>query len=132
MATSRPSDGYLASSGTAPADSRHLPDEILLAEREEIARRRNTYGLAAPDPQHPPASGLALSGGGIRSATFCLGVAQALAEADQLKRFDYLSTVSGGGYLGASLLWWASGSAGEPGKGTTFGLAPWQHPEAGL
>ncbi len=69
--------------------------------------------------------GLALSGGGIRSATFCLGVLQAMARAapppvsgnppaattapDPLRsarerllaRFDYLSTVSGGGYIGS-------------------------------
>lgn len=45
--------------------------------------------------------GLALSGGGIRSATFCLGVVQVLAQQKLLSRFDYLSTVSGGGYLGS-------------------------------
>lgn len=44
--------------------------------------------------------GFALSGGGIRSATFCLGVFQALAEERLLGRCDYLSTVSGGGYFG--------------------------------
>ena len=47
--------------------------------------------------------GLAFSGGGIRSATFNLGVIQALAEARLLRRFDYLSTVSGGGYIGGWL-----------------------------
>ena len=41
--------------------------------------------------------GLALSGGGIRSATFNLGVLQALAKYGLLRKFDYLSTVSGGG-----------------------------------
>ncbi len=50
--------------------------------------------------------GLALSGGGIRSATFSLGVMQALAEKDVLRKMDYLSTVSGGGYIGSSLTWW--------------------------
>jgi hypothetical protein len=49
--------------------------------------------------------GLAVSGGGIRSATFALGVMQALARHDRLTRIDYLSTVSGGGYIGASLTW---------------------------
>ena len=48
--------------------------------------------------------GLALSGGGIRSATFALGVLQALKEFDFLRQVDYLSTVSGGGYAGAWLL----------------------------
>ncbi|HIF4730725.1 TPA: patatin-like phospholipase family protein [Citrobacter amalonaticus] len=47
--------------------------------------------------------GLALSGGGIRSATFCLGVVRALAKNKLLIHFDYLSTVSGGGYLGGML-----------------------------
>ncbi|MBF9150568.1 patatin-like phospholipase family protein [Novosphingobium sp. 1Y9A] len=47
--------------------------------------------------------GLAFSGGGIRSATISLGVAQALVEKDRLLDFDYCSTVSGGGYLGSFL-----------------------------
>jgi predicted acylesterase/phospholipase RssA/uncharacterized membrane protein (Fun14 family) len=47
--------------------------------------------------------GLSLSGGGIRSAAFCLGALQALHGAGILKKVDYLSTVSGGGYIGSSL-----------------------------
>jgi GNAT superfamily N-acetyltransferase len=49
--------------------------------------------------------GLAFSGGGIRSATFNLGVLKALHELGLLKHVDYLSTVSGGGYIGA---WWTA------------------------
>ena len=45
--------------------------------------------------------GLALSGGGIRSATFCLGFLQALARERLLRRIDILSSVSGGGYIAA-------------------------------
>lgn len=47
--------------------------------------------------------GLAFSGGGIRSATFNLGVLQALATKSFLRHVDYLSTVSGGGYIGSWL-----------------------------
>ncbi len=47
-----------------------------------------------------PIIGLALSGGGIRSATFNLGLLQALERAGVLEHVDYLSTVSGGGYVG--------------------------------
>ena len=47
--------------------------------------------------------GLALSGGGIRSATFCFGLLTALSRNGLLARFDLLSTVSGGGYIGAML-----------------------------
>lgn len=50
--------------------------------------------------------GLAFSGGGIRSATFNLGVLQALAEMDLLRKVDYLSTVSGGGYIASWLASW--------------------------
>jgi hypothetical protein len=48
--------------------------------------------------------GLAFSGGGIRSATFNLGVLQRLQELDVLRSVDYMSTVSGGGYIGGWLL----------------------------
>ena len=49
---------------------------------------------------------LCFSGGGIRSATFGLGIVQALAKQGLLSKFDYLSTVSGGGYLGTWLSAW--------------------------
>lgn len=48
--------------------------------------------------------GLAFSGGGIRSATFNLGVLQGLQEFDLLRHIDYLSTVSGGGFIGSWLV----------------------------
>jgi hypothetical protein len=51
-------------------------------------------------------AGIALSGGGIRSATFGLGILQALAEMNLLRRFDYISSVSGGGYLNSWLTAW--------------------------
>ncbi|EMI17105.1 membrane protein containing Patatin domain protein [Rhodopirellula maiorica SM1] len=48
-------------------------------------------------------TGLALSGGGLRSATFALGALQGLANNAMLANFDYMSTVSGGGYAGSFL-----------------------------
>ena len=51
-------------------------------------------------------SALCLSGGGIRSATFALGVLQSLARRNLLDKFDYISTVSGGGYIGSWLSSW--------------------------
>jgi hypothetical protein len=75
-------------------------------EREHIRRRRALWeerqpGAEALPPEHPV--GLAFSGGGIRSATFSLGLAQALAEKRLFPQIDYLATVSGGGYTGAFL-----------------------------
>jgi hypothetical protein len=52
--------------------------------------------------------GLALSGGGNRSATFNLGLLQGLADLDLLPAFDYLATVSGGGYVGGFWSAWLS------------------------
>jgi hypothetical protein len=70
------------------------------AELESAVReRRRQAGM----PEEGEAWALALSGGGIRSATFCLGLIRGLAKNRVLRRFDYLSTVSGGGYVGSSL-----------------------------
>jgi hypothetical protein len=49
---------------------------------------------------------LSLSGGGIRSGTFALGLLEGFARHDLLREFDYLSTVSGGGYVGSWLTAW--------------------------
>ena len=49
------------------------------------------------------AVGLALSGGGIRSASFNLGVIQALHRFGVLRFIDYLSSVSGGSYIAAAI-----------------------------
>ncbi len=74
------------------------PEVIRNREREMVAARR-----AAAGATDGPPVGLALSGGGIRSATFSLGFLQGLAGAGLLPRLDFLSTVSGGGYIGAFL-----------------------------
>jgi hypothetical protein len=76
-------------------------DAINLAEALEVKERRRLRGHTAPDRAN--AVGLGLSGGGIRSATFCLGVTQVLAARGLLRDVDFLSTVSGGGYTGSFL-----------------------------
>lgn len=70
------------------------------AETEEISKRPPRR---SSEPVLLDAFGLALSGGGIRSATFGLGVVQVLAEKGLIDEVDYLSTVSGGGYTGSFL-----------------------------
>ncbi len=76
--------------------------DVKAAERSYLNRRREENGLADLE-EDPGLWGLALSGGGVRSATFGLGLLQALMGKDRMKRFDYLSTVSGGGYIGSCL-----------------------------
>jgi hypothetical protein len=75
------------------------PSALRDAERDAINARRARNALE----QNGPHVGVALSGGGIRSATFCLGLFQALARQKLIRRIDYLSTVSGGGYFGSFL-----------------------------
>lgn len=77
------------------------PRELKEAESDALRARRGAG--AGTEELTRPAIGLALSGGGIRSATFCLGVLQGIARHGLLGKIDYLSTVSGGGYCGSFL-----------------------------
>jgi len=74
----------------------------LLSEDGQDARWAK-YADDDPDTRHAGLTGLALSGGGIRSASVNLGIVQVLHRVGLFKCFDYMSTVSGGGYLGASI-----------------------------
>lgn len=76
-------------------------EEIAKDEAAAVAARRKSLNILTPP--NLDAVGLALSGGGIRSATFSLGVVQVLADKGLLKEVDFLSTVSGGGYTGCFL-----------------------------
>ena len=85
----------------------------ILERRWQLKNPPPKSGDAAPcrnelgDPRKD-AVGLALSGGGIRSATFSLGLLQALQRDEMFWKIDYLSTVSGGGYIGSCLTWFMS------------------------
>ena len=102
--------------GETKLDASESPREpFTTGPREAAVKKRRWKALYEPDAEPKTTWGLALSGGGIRSATFCLGVLQALAKAKfshsnakakdtkttLLARFDFLSTVSGGGYVGS-------------------------------
>ena len=80
-------------------------DEVLERELAYINRRRAALGLVSASSTGETTA-LCLSGGGVRSASFCLGVVRALARKGVLKNFDYLSTVSGGGFTGGFLSRW--------------------------
>ena len=85
-------------------------DRVIQLELERINNiRKSEDRNSKEDATTQNCIGMAVSGGGIRSATFSLGVMQAIAKNDWLKHFDYLSTVSGGGYLGSSLSFFLKG-----------------------
>src|SRR5262249_3106828 len=74
-------------------------DNLRGIERLWVKRRRKPHGIDLDAPE----VGLALSGGGIRSATFSLGFMQARNARGVLMRFDYLWTVSGGRFIGGAV-----------------------------
>ena len=91
----------------AAAGIEHEPAAGVQIDAEALRRAELDFILGhRPGQTHDPSVepwGLALSGGGIRSATFALGVLQALARDNLLRCFHYQSTISGGGYIGAFL-----------------------------
>jgi hypothetical protein len=107
-------------------DSEALNLQQVLEEEARALRiqRANSSTNGQAPLAHGPV-GLALSGGGIRSATFSLGVLQALAAEKKLASFDYMSTVSGGGYIGSWLTAWIhrAGLASVQAKLGEFGSA---------
>lgn len=95
-------ESFLEKNGQAPRDdpARKVWQEPCdEAERERLCRM-----IAILRTQRR--SALCFSGGGIRSATFGLGVLQGMSHHRLLTEFDYLSTVSGGGYIGSWLSAW--------------------------
>src|SRR5262249_5111817 len=84
------------------ADSVDYPAALKHWEVEAVKQRRDAAGVN-PRSLTEGWVGLALSGGGIRSATFCLGFLQSLAATQKLRNIDFLSTVSGGGFIGGFL-----------------------------
>ena len=108
---------------------------INASEHQEIVQRRRIFHEAGTAPAEVDAAGLALSGGGIRSAIFSLGVVQVLADRGLLRDVDLLSTVSGGGYTGCFLSRYLGGrpeagaakdsdAIGEAGVGGSLGPDP--------
>lgn len=96
-----PSPSAVQTATESPLYTKDFPP-VEHAEKDWIAQRRQCVGGIDTDA---PLVGLGLSGGGIRSASFNLGVLQALEEKALLSRVDYLSSVSGGGYIASCLSW---------------------------
>lgn len=90
-------------------DSDDYPQQLEAVEAAAILARRTAVDPKYQAPETDTAKlpkdtiGLALSGGGIRSATFCLGLVQALAKCHRLRDIDIVSSASGGGYTAAFL-----------------------------
>ena len=84
-----------------------LPEGEISAAQAAALEREDVERIAeAVDTCDTKLSALCLSGGGIRSATFALGVLQGLARFGLLGQFHYLSSVSGGGYISGWLSLW--------------------------
>ncbi|MBL7774381.1 MAG: hypothetical protein JNK89_00170 [Saprospiraceae bacterium] len=75
--------------------------DVILREKEQLRQRRKKLNIEHGSPGQENWFGIALSGGGIRSATINLGILKTLNRFGILKKADYLSSVSGGGYTHA-------------------------------
>ena len=119
---------------------RQFLEVVFKKELEEIGKRRRALNSEKPELENDvlPCTrhglvGLALSGGGIRSATLCLGALQALAKHGILKSVDYLSTVSGGGFIGSCLSSVMNKTGSEPqGEAFPFGHAAGEEEHAAV
>jgi Patatin-like phospholipase len=91
-----------------PADREHFHRLLLEDAFPDSLKKIHRIRLSAIYEQlhKKKQAALCLSGGGIRSGTFALGVLQGLARHRLLDSFHYLSTVSGGGYIGSWLSAW--------------------------
>jgi hypothetical protein len=95
---------------TQPVQAEKFQQDVFPSELSEIANRRanctdNQPGAPLQNSFTTENNlvGLACSGGGIRSASFWLGVIQHLICHQLFSKIDYLSTVSGGGYIGSCI-----------------------------
>ncbi len=79
------------------------PDLFEDVFKEELTHIKKTPGKKGSNKDNLVS--LSISGGGIRSAALGLGVIHALVANDKLSQIDYLSTVSGGGFIGSALTW---------------------------
>ncbi len=89
---------------SAQSGKRQFLEEVFPAEIEEIKKIRQRRGIDTASLKGPPSTGqglggLALSGGGIRAASYSLGVIQGLGKYGILKSIDYISAVSGGAFI---------------------------------
>ena len=108
----------------------------VLADRRELhGQKISRFRQSDPDEdiydwaRKHLVTGMCFSGGGIRSATFNLGILQGLAVKGWLDQVDYLSSVSGGGYIHSWLAAWLkrkSTSRKERNLPEPM-LAAWQH-----
>jgi len=81
----------------APIQSTHrLPGEARLFTKDIRYELFNHEQFG----EKPPEIGVSLSGGGVRSASFCIGALEGLNQSNILPYVDIISTVSGGGYAG--------------------------------
>jgi hypothetical protein len=110
---------FAALHGPPPAGSATavpLQEDLEKKEAQKLQEQKQQQYLediwAAVHELPEKRAALCISGGGIRSATFALGVLQGLARCGLLGKFHYLSTVSGGGYIGGWLTAWIQRTQG--------------------
>lgn len=73
---------------------------------DKVGALPRDYQKTPQNVGHHYLTGICLSGGGVRSAVISLGILNKLEQRGMLEHFDYLTSVSGGGYAGSALSHW--------------------------
>lgn len=102
---------------TANIKDVYAMEEVYLNERRKVNK--------ITENEAKETWGLCISSGGVRSSILSLGFIQALIKLNFFRRFDYLSTVGGGGFIGGCLTSLLTGSKSATGK---FGVSPKNSP----
>ena len=100
--------------------------DVILEEKKQLLERRKKLKIEHGTSEDDNWFGIALSGGGIRSATINLGFLKTLHRFGVIKKADYMSSVSGGGYTHS----YVQGTTKE--KGSLDGLFSWAKPVSGV
>lgn len=107
-------DAHAASmAGLPPRIAQEIENNLVHDHRRMMVAGYSRWRSEAPSKEditeilEHSTAGLALSGGGIRSASYCLGVVNGLASRQFLPLLHYISGVSGGGYISSWLTAWA-------------------------
>ncbi len=97
--------------------------DVYAMEEQYLEQRRKVNKISPEEAEDT--WGICISSGGVRSSILSLGFIQSLIKHNFFRRFDYISTLGGGGFIAGCLTSLLTGSKSASGK---FGVNPQNSP----